>query len=88
MRQGEIYVITHPFNQIPDDTACTTGLLGGMMGFPSSGWDKSTSRSKLIGGSGRCAKNPSTAEDSAIFLLISGLIWKFSYPGQRVLAAA
>ena len=40
MRQGKIYVITHPDNQIPMTRRTSTGLWG-IMGLPSSGWDKS-----------------------------------------------
>ena len=48
VRQGEIYVITHPFNQILMTRRAPTGLLGGMMGFPSSGWDKSHHDQNLL----------------------------------------
>ena len=41
VRQGEIYVITHPKNQILMTRRPPSGLLGGMMCLPSSGWDKS-----------------------------------------------
>ena len=34
VRQGEIYVITHPNNKILMTRRASTGLLGGMMGFP------------------------------------------------------
>ena len=48
VRQGEIYVISNPFNQILMTRRAPTGLLGGMMGFPSSGWDKSHHDQKLL----------------------------------------
>lgn len=48
VRQGEIYVITHPDNQILMTQRAPTGLLGGMMGLPSSGWDNSEQEQKLL----------------------------------------
>ena len=48
MRQGKIYVITHPDNQILMTRRASTGLLGGIMGLPSSGWDKSEQDQNLL----------------------------------------
>ena len=48
VRQGKIYVITHPNNQILMMRRAPTGLLGGMMGLPSSGWDKSHQDQNLL----------------------------------------
>ncbi len=48
VRQGEIYVITHPNKQILMTRRAPTGLLGGMMGLPSSGWDKSHLEKNLL----------------------------------------
>ncbi len=48
VRQGKIYVITQHDNQILMTRRAPTGLLGGMMGLPSSGWDKSEQDQNLL----------------------------------------
>ena len=48
VRKGEIYIITHPDNQILMTRRASNGLLGGMMGLPSSGWDKSEQDQNLL----------------------------------------
>ena len=48
VRKGQIYVITHPDNQILITRRAPTGLLGGMVGLPSSGWDRSEQDQNLL----------------------------------------
>ena len=48
VRQGEIYVITNSGKQILMTRRAPTGLLGGMMGLPSNGWDKSERDQQLL----------------------------------------
>jgi A/G-specific adenine glycosylase len=57
VRQGEIYVITGPDNQILTTRRAPTGLLGGMMGLPSSGWDKSNQDQCLLAAIADVRKN-------------------------------